>query len=320
MITLSSLRQWHWMIISLALGAIVGYVRQSTDGDLGLRYGRFIRDQRTFELALLESEQGRPRFADLRVHRQRISDGKDGQTLVYVVSGNYFDGYHEHSGGKLIANYAPAFFVSSATTPFKPVGNWTGIRAETRRQFEALGNPTVVDFLDAVGRSRGFSYHYDWWVGLSIWSWMAVSFLAMGVVWPICLNLVFYRSLRRPREPKGVDLSKIRNPVAPKTTPSAHAVNLDQQESELEKQLHARPAPVETTPPAKQVIPLATQPMAAPSGDVDRDSPEFGQKKDDYYPTAKRQLEQARQSGDRRASAPPTLSASARPPGPTPSS
>ena len=115
----TSLRWWHWMIISIVVGLAVGYARKQGDDDLYRRFGEPINGQWLFEEALaLRTEQGRPAFDRVTIHTQSLPDGKGVPHPVQVVSGVYFSGHYDLEGGNKVAHSRPAFFV--AGTPYRP--------------------------------------------------------------------------------------------------------------------------------------------------------------------------------------------------------
>jgi hypothetical protein len=279
------------MIISLLIGAAIGALRQQAGEDLSGQFGIFIRSQQAFEQALLSDEQGRPRFTDIAVHSRRAPDGKGGTKPAYLVSGSYFDGHYEQSGGKLIAKWQPAFFL--ADVPYKPVMDLSRLgRPDLAQKLEALPRPTVVDYLKSLNQLRRTPFTQAWWLGMGLGSWMLASFIVIGVIWPICVNLMVYGSWRQPPVEKGIDLSKVKPPAAaPQPVPAD--INLDQLralEAELEAELANAPAPA-TAPaaPAKGPRVLTAAPVApAPAVVEAASAKEFGAKKEDYYPTTLR--------------------------------
>lgn len=295
-LSLRSVRPWQWVLLSLAVGALVGWARLRTESDLAATFGRGINGQRAFEQALLDVQQGRPRFTDLRVHARQVPGRAGGTTRVYVVSGLYFDGHYERQGGKLIAEWRPAFFLSDADKPYKPTTRWDQLgRPDLQQRFESIAKPKVADFLDCLADARGVSYTRAWWLGRGVLEWTAASFVVLGLLWPACVNLLVFGSLRRPPEEKGVDLSKVRARAVTAAPTAATDAALDriaelgaQLEAELDGDLAADSTETAQPPvvaPAPQPVrklkteALAAAPTAAAKG------PEFGTKEDDYYPT-----------------------------------
>src|SRR5690349_656261 len=185
---LQSIRHWQWIIISLLLGAGIGYLREQVGGNLADQYGSGINSQARFERALLSVEQGRPCFTDISVHARNVPDGKGGVKRAYVVSGTYFNGEFERGDGKLLARWHPSFFL--ANVPYRPVTNLATVaKPDAVKQFQALPSPTVIDFLDVLSASRGIHYTHAWWLGMGMMQWTLASFIVIGVVWPIAFNL-----------------------------------------------------------------------------------------------------------------------------------
>jgi len=287
---LANIRQWQWMVLSLIAGALIGYVRQEAATDLAGQYGECINGQQHFEQAVITVEQGRPRFTDISIHARAVPDGRGGSKRVHVVSGLYFNGQYTQEGGRLIARWQPAFFL--ADIPYKPMTNFAAMgKPQLAQKFQTIARPTVVDFLDLLSESANVRYTYAWWQGMGIWQWTLASFLVVGVIWPIAINLLVYGSWRRPREERGIDLSKVDAhasvPQKPKATEEDRQ-HLQALEAELESHLEpaAIPEPTTTSSPAPirqlQAAPLEPAAATAPS---DR---EFGTKPDDYYPTERK--------------------------------
>ncbi|MDB5333212.1 MAG: hypothetical protein JWP03_4363 [Phycisphaerales bacterium] len=284
---ISDLRQWQWIIISLIVGAGVGYIFQRANEDLNGTYGDQIVSQRRFEEALLKLEQGRPCFTDVTVHKQYVLDPKGAMKMVHVVAGGF---WHPKRGvGKVEPERPPAFF--EADIPYKPATDLGGLgKPEAVRKFQEIVEPTVIDYLDLLGETRGVQYTNAWWRTMGLKSWMLASFLVIGVVWPILVNLLEYGSIRRPREEKGIDLSQVK---AHEDKPAAVAVSdedldrLTALEVELEKNLASAAPPTEppTAAQPKPVRKLAVAPLKAAAAAQAAEQKAFAAKQNDYYPT-----------------------------------
>jgi hypothetical protein len=284
----SDIRQWQWVIISLIVGAGVGYIFQRAGEDLNGTYGDQLVSQRRFEESLLKLEQGRPRFTDVAVHKQMVPDPKGGTKAVYVVAGRFYE--HPKRGvGKVEPGWRPKFFL--ADIPYKPATDLGRLgKPEAVQKFTATAQPTVVDYLDLLGEARGVQYTNAWWRTMGLKSWMICSFLVIGVVWPILINLLEYGSLRRPKEEKGIDLSQVK---AHEEKPAEAAISdedldrLNALEAELEKNL-AEAAPVPAAAPAadpKAVRKLTTAPLKPATVAQSAEQKAFAAKQNDYYPT-----------------------------------
>src|SRR3954447_10096597 len=138
MFTVASLRHWHWLLISVAVGLALGSANRFTSDEL-TSYGNAINDQRRFEEALVRRipEAGdRPQFVNPIVHRVRIR-GESGE--AYVVAGRYCADPSRPDSHDGMYHFRPAFFV--APVPYQPVTD-AGSGALSK-----LDRPTVIDFL-----------------------------------------------------------------------------------------------------------------------------------------------------------------------------
>ncbi|HEY2587456.1 MAG TPA: hypothetical protein VGI81_17050 [Tepidisphaeraceae bacterium] len=286
----AAVRQWQWILISLALGAAIGSVRNWMAADLEGRFCEPINGQARFEEALTRIVAGRPCFDHVCVYAASVPDRHGATKHAYVVTGDYFNGQFESSAGKLTAEWRPAFFV--ADVPYQPKTSLEALgRPDVAARFRAIDQPTIIDFLDVVSRAKGTSYTRARWMELGILGWMACSFVMIGLVWPAAINLLVYGSLRRPPEEKGIDLSKVK-PIAtpsPAQDPTEDDLaRLGELEAALESNVSdAASAPPPTTAATAPVKPLGgadPEPVAAPAT---REAAEFAAAKEDYYPTAK---------------------------------
>jgi hypothetical protein len=287
---LVDIRQWQWMLLSLIVGALIGYVRQEAAGDLESQYGESINGQKHFEKALLTVEQGRPHFTDISVHCRTVPDGRGGSKRVHVVNGLYFNGQYAQEGGRLIARWQPAFFL--ADIPYKPATDFAAMgKPQLAQRFQKIAKPTVLDFLDLLSDAANVSYTNAWWQGMGLGEWTLASFILVGVIWPITINLLVYGSWHRPREEPGIDLSKV-DAHSEKSKPPitrADQAQLQALETELQAQLEPAGAPSPDAPSSQEPVrQLETAPLQA-AAVVDQSDKEFGAKPDDFYPTERKQ-------------------------------
>ena len=287
-------RRWHWLLLGAAAGALLwGSLRPGTDSLAG--YGECINDPAAFERALVESARGVRRFTNVRVHRQLVDDGAGSAAAVYVVSGDYCDGKPDPLDGTL--HWRPRYFLAPAR--YRPhwnlydFGGATGGTAKALEQYQRIESPTVVDFLRVLRTAGVLSYTHAWWRTYPAATWVGGSILLIGVVWPTVINLLVFGRLTRPREEKGVDLSKVKNTAAPApAAPSALDLeHLRELEAELEARL-AGAAPAEPVAPAdrpggppRRAAVLTTAPAGPAPADAPHDDTVFGAKADDFYPT-----------------------------------
>ena len=296
---ISSLRWWHWMVISVLVGLAVGYARKQGDDDLYRRFGEPINNQGVFEDALaVRTEQGRPAFDRVTVHTQMLPDGKGAPRPVQVVSGVYFSGHYDVEGGNNVAHWRPAFFV--APPPYKPRMNLARLAegkspadrkamAEQVKAYRGLKEATVVDFLNLVHQTRGVSYKHAWWREIGVRWYVLASFVLIGLIWPPVVNLLAFGSLRRPPEEKAADLSAVKA-HAESPQPAVDAGLLQATNSELTRKLADGESPPATVEPALATSdvpprPLESAPLEPAAAPRPEDHPEYGMGKDDFYPT-----------------------------------
>jgi hypothetical protein len=283
----ADVRRWQWILIALLLGAAIGYTRQWMAADLESRFGEQLNGQRRFEDALLKTVDGRHYFDGIRVYASSFPDGKGGTKRAHLVAGNYFNGQFEQSAGKLTAVWRPAFFI--ADIPYQPTTDLNRLgNPKLVESFRVNPNPTVVDFLDLLSHTAGTTYSRARWLEMGIIGWMACSLLCIGILWPIAINLLVYGSLRRPREEKGIDLSKVKAPAAtaPPAPAEADVARLQALEAELEAAAADGPAAA-LAAPAPVIAELNGSPLEPVPAGAEREAAEFRAKQEDYYPTAK---------------------------------
>ncbi|HWE94858.1 MAG TPA: hypothetical protein VG269_12910 [Tepidisphaeraceae bacterium] len=285
----SDLRQWQWILISLVVGAGVGYVFQRAGEDLSGTYGDQLVSQWRFEEALLKVEEGKPCFTDVAVHKQMVPDRKGGTKPAYIVAGVYYNGQVTQENGKIVRRWRPSFFQSDI--PYKPATDPGHLgKPDAAAKFEQIAQPTVIDYLNLLGETRGVQYTNAWWRAMGVKSWMFYSFLVIGVAWPILINLMTFGSIRRPGEEKGIDLSKVKaheEKPAPVVASDADLDQLNALDAELEKNLaDAPPAPatVVAAEPAP-VRKLAAAPLKPAPAAQSAEQKAFAAKQNDFYPT-----------------------------------
>ena len=285
----ANVRQWQWMLLALAMGAAIGVLRQWMLADLEGHFGEPINTQAHFEDALTKVVAGRPCFDDVHVYAASVPDRKGGTKRAYIVAGDYFNGQFQQSAGKLTAEWHPAFFV--ADVPYRPRINLDALgKPALVSQFRAESNPTVIDFLQVLSAAKGTHYTRGMWMDLGIVGSMACSFVVVGVLWPIAINLLVFGSIRRPPEPKGIDLSKVKaTPAAAPTAPAeTDLAALEQLEAALESESVSNDPVGETAnaPPAPIAV-LTGGPTIPAAAVAEREQAQFAAKQEDYYPTAK---------------------------------
>ena len=283
-------KRWQWLLLSVLVGLALWYARRPDASDLA-RYGEGLNDPAAFENALFGAVDGVPRVQGLTVHRQAIDDGAGSRRTAYVVSGDYCDGRPDPIDGTF--RWRPRFFL--APVPYRArmnlynLGGTDDEAAEAVRRYERMESPTVLDFLRLLETAKVVSYTHAWWRTYPAATWVGGSVLLVGVVWPTVINLLAYGRLTRPREEKGVDLSKVRSTAtpAPPGTSGPDIEHLHQLEAELEANLSGAagpepdPQPAATPRPAPALSTAPLEPVAAPA----HDDTVFGAHADDFYPT-----------------------------------
>jgi hypothetical protein len=288
---LERIQRWQWMVLSIVIGAALAYARRSDPESLLSRLGEGVADQRWLEQELLRKVpladgSSRPAFGRLTVYPMTVREGAQRKT-VHVVAGMYLTEGRHRPGPQLPATapasptgkLRPYFYI--APVPFQPL-------ADRQAGKPAPAGATVTDYLDDL-KPQGVTYAYAWWADAryAAAAWVGGSFLLVGVVWPTCVNLLAFGTLRRPRESRGVSLWRVKasaatrvpQPLAPPAPSPAHA------------------GPVRSVAPAGNDLPLPTQrPPATPppalvlepvaAGPAPHDEhKEFGAGRDDFYPT-----------------------------------
>ena len=286
----ASVKRWQWLLAGALVGAALWGANRWQASDLA-RFGDAMNDPLRFEQALTAEVAGVPAFKDVSVRRETLSDGAGSSRTVHVVTGKFCDGRLDASDGKY--HWRPTVFV--APIPYRPATYLLDVVGmDEAIRFEAIENPTVVDLLKVLKQAKGVQYHYAWWNDYPLLTWFGGSLVLIGVVWPTVVNLLVYRSFFRPREEKGVDLSRISAASAAAAGQELSEEELERLrrlEAELERGLAAGAAPGPADSPAEAAerppVPLTVEPLA-PVAAAAGDPTEFGAEPDDYYPTERR--------------------------------
>jgi len=283
---LAALLRWHWIVIGILAGLVLGLVRSADDGEIyGVDvhgYGLILPDQQQFENALIQDYNGTRLFSEPVVYPHWTTDTSGKSVIVYIVSGRYWDGHPQEKNGKVVAEWLPRCFI--AHTPYKPRIGLTDGTGKVAAEF-----PTVVEFMAALHNRYGVSYRYAWWAAHPVWTSLMVCIILIGGVWPTVINLLTWGKFTRPAEAKGLSLWKVRKRNAPATTPKP-AIQYAGGD-DLDGQLLSTATVNGKSQEA--VRSLATGPLEeAPP--TPQDQREFGADEDDYYPTERRHHEKPR--------------------------
>jgi hypothetical protein len=285
---LERIQRWQWMVLSIVIGAALAYARRSDAESLLSRLGEGVADQRWLEQELLRKVpladgSSLPAFGRLTVYPMTVREGGQ-RKPVHVVAGMYLT-EGRHRPGPHVPATAPAIptgklrpYFHIAPVPFQPL-------ADRQAGRPAPAGATVTDYLDTL-KPQGVTYAYAWWADAryAAAAWVGGSFLLVGVVWPTCVNLLAFGTLRRPREAKGMSLWRVKT-SAPKPQPAApHGMTPADDVPDRTVAPMDRPLVPTERPPARPVPALVLEPVAAGPAAHDEHK-EFGAGRDDFYPT-----------------------------------
>ena len=291
----TALRRWHWTLIGLLVGALYGYVRESSANfydELTSFNSRRI-GQREFEAAIISDFHGKRRFTDLSVRPYRLAASGGPTVTVHVVSGLYFDGRTQVENGRVAARWEPAYFVASL--PYFPIPAPPRTAPATGPAGGTAGTSAQLDNVMAYLRSppRGgsipFEYASWWWLSRPQVLWTCIGVLVIGGVWPTIVNLLAFGMLLRPAEAKALSLWRA-TPAADETKPTPPALDpaaLDALERELagaSADAVAAPAPAVPAKPAIRALRGGAETDAAATAAA-QGQKDFGKADEDFYPT-----------------------------------
>jgi hypothetical protein len=329
--SLQSLKRWHWIFISLVVGLLLGFIRYSAiDPDLDRRGSM---TQRAFEQAVARQKVATDagnrtraihdtvvvtRIEDPRSRRERSKNRLAPRFYAYKVDVQHWTGARTDikrvADGQAEITTRPQMFI--ATIPYHPGGGAKPVEpqftpsklqrlAETLRIRTPEAPSTVLDYLAQVAEPSGITFTYRWYNELKVQmaGWTLASFVCIGLVWPTLVNLMYFGSFWRPREEKGIDLSKVSS-RSPETRPATVVSDEEHDKlAALEAELQAKlggfgqdtistrgpgSSGFEAEPPPP-VRPLTeAPPLEVVETDAEREAREFKQKDDDFYPTERR--------------------------------
>jgi hypothetical protein len=304
-VAIQSIKRWQWIAMSLALGLVLSLLQRMPRENWAGAYGESLT-QRQFEDALVREYQAVRHFRDLIVYPEQVQDVGGARKTVHIVAGKYFGGRLEMRNGQQCAIWRPRCYI--AEVPYQPMNERSAPAAAVRgflslltgspgrampRPPAADPNQTVLTYLNSL-KEQGVRYRYAWWRDPR-WAtalWTGGSVVLIGLIWPTIVNLLVYGSIFRPREEKGIDLSKVRSTSAPAATrPGMTEQDLAavaRLESELESKLGAgdgQAAPPPGAPAAEPVRKLTATQLEAIAAQQAAEQKEFGADEDDFYPT-----------------------------------
>jgi hypothetical protein len=271
-----NIKRWQWILVSLFVGLTLGYFQQSPNENWQTIFGDTITQQE-FEDGLTRKQNGQHWFRNIVIYPKRL-EVEDKTVNLSIVTGEYFNGSLELQNGQRIPVWHPRCYI--AETPFHPITPMAG-HQDTN---------TIITYLQSL---PGVSYTYAWWwePNWSLALWTAGSFVVIGLLWPTIVNLLIFGSIRRPKEKRGIDLSKV-SAHAPQSGPRPDNADLSgvaKMADEIEAKLGAEAGPVEAVAQSHALAPPVTHLSAASlNSNLENDPHErkdYGQDKDDFYPT-----------------------------------
>jgi hypothetical protein len=270
-----NIKRWQWIAVSLIVGLTLGYFQQLPSEDWQKKFGGTIT-QSQFEQSLTREQSGLRWFRDIVVYPESIEiAGKN--VPVTIVSGNYFNGKLELQDGKPAAVWRPrCYIVEGAYQPLAPAAD-----AKATSQ-------TVLAYLKGV---KDVHFTYAWWRdpnwGMTMWT--VGSFVLIGLIWPTVINLIVFGSIMRPKEERGIDLSKAasQNPQAGTRVTDADLAAVAQMGGELEAKLAAGAGVSGSGPqqPADSTARPLTAAALEATAEQAHEKKDFGRDKGDFYPT-----------------------------------
>ncbi|HWE92761.1 MAG TPA: hypothetical protein VG269_02200 [Tepidisphaeraceae bacterium] len=282
------IKRWQWVAISLVVGMAMGWLNRMSAQDWTATYGESLSSVQ-FEAAVGRHAGDNAHFTQLTVVPDEIPDAAGSKRPVYVVTGQYDEARPRRATAGAAAGPNRRCFI--AEIPYLPVG----------MAGPAKATETVMTYLV---RER-IAFQYAWWrdpkAAMAIW--VGGSFIVIGIIWPTLINLLVYRSLFAPAQPKGIDLSKVSSGGGENRTQAmtdADLANLQKLESDLEADLAQSAAEQPLSTPAAApdpVRPMDDKPVEVAAAETDTNSTVFGAKEGDYYPTARKPRDQHGSNG-----------------------
>ena len=274
-----NIKRWQWILASIVIGLAFGYVQQLPIEDWQSAFGDTLTQQQ-FEEGLLRKQNGQHWFRNIVLYPQRIEiAGK--MVRLTIVAGDYFNGTLESEKGQRVAIWRPRCFI--AEEPFHPIA-----------LLDLKDSSTVPKYLNTV---PGASYTSAWW-RRPTWAltlWTAASFVILGLILPTLINLMGFGSIMRPKEERGIDLSKVStHSPPPRSQPSdADLAAVTTMGDQLEKKLAAEMPAAVSSAQSPPVAP-ALRELSASNLDVQvtthpQDQKHYGQDREDFYPTERHQ-------------------------------
>lgn len=263
---ITSLQTWHWMVVGVVLGLTCGYVHESSMNfaDELASYNARRIGQREFERAVVDKVQGKLRFTEITIYPYRL----EGLVHVDLVTGLYWDGQTHLENGRLAAHWEPAYFVASV--PYRPL------------DVHVPASPDVRGYLGSLAaKGVRFDYATWFWVSRPLALWTVGCILLIGVVWPVAINLLTFGTLTRPPREKAPSLRHLKSSTrgpAPAILPAA----ITAIEDELKSSITAPPPALPAQAPVRALSDAPLDPVSIPAADKPK---EFGQDKEDFYPT-----------------------------------
>ena len=284
---IEKIRRWQWMLIALVVGGLIAGVRSFYGSDITISYPNSINTQAAFERSLLLETANRRHFKDLKVFSIQL-EGKP----AHAVCGEYFAGRAEFKDDKRQAVWRDSWF--AAPIPYEPTLDLAQFSKpggpDYAARYKALSNPTVVDFLKILKEARNIDYTFAWWAEPKTAAilWVLTSLVVVGLVWPSIIYLIAFGSIFQPpaekwnvggatgataaTTPRNVDLSGV-------------ASMADQLEESLKQDARHHSDQAAAAAVAQAPIRQLSSQAELAAIEAERQAKEFGQDKDDFYPT-----------------------------------
>ncbi|HEX3358917.1 MAG TPA: hypothetical protein VHS31_18205 [Tepidisphaeraceae bacterium] len=283
---LQDFKRWHWALIALVIGAVLGYARTMATPDTQSDRGGISALQFITNVDRPRTGNGYQWVTNIRIYPAQTLPvpSANGSQQVNFVTCNLMSVVSPGQG-----QYNSVHFV--AEIPFK-VG--TSFRPPNDHY-------TILDYLnDQKTRNPEIQYKYAWWTEpkAEIVIWMAGALVLIGGVWPTLINLMIGAGFAKPKTPKEkYDLdrfSKTPEPaaaVAKAGMSEAEADQLRQMQDKMEKDLAAagvsmtgQPTEAPTNLTSGQIKTLTGTAAESTATQQDEEDKEY---KGEFYPVVK---------------------------------
>src|SRR4051812_33085569 len=108
--SISNVKRWQWILISLIIGAGFGYFQHQPTSDWRASFGETL-SQQEFEEGLVREQSGLKWFRNLVVYPESVEPGNQKMRLL-IVAGEYFDGRLVEQNGSRVAIWNPRCYIA----------------------------------------------------------------------------------------------------------------------------------------------------------------------------------------------------------------